>query len=222
MESINAVLSSLPENKTVKAVLPLKNSNNKLRLNGVIHVEEPPIFTLLFPEDHLEESAIDHHRKCSVIIDVGGQNISMAADITGTDAEQLQLIARDFINHESVREFFRVDTQTPVVLTSLIPPDLSGSAPWKLAGETIDLSASGLLATFPEQLKLHQRVRIHLILPTGEAPIIPIVGHAIRSKKIDEGVYQAAFHYDQISSEDQDRIMACCFEIQRRQLRLQR
>jgi hypothetical protein len=42
----------------------------------------------------------------------------------------------------------------------------------------------------------------------------------VRCRKIDEHIYHVALHFDLIDSETQDKIMACCFELQRRYLRL--
>lgn len=221
MHSINAILATIPENKSVRAVIPLSDSSNKLRLGGILQAQEPPRFKLIFPMESLDGAKIDVHRKCSVVLDMGGQNISLTADIDAIVSDmEMQLIARDFINHESVREFFRVDVATPLVLTSIIPAELSGEEAWQLQGETIDLSGAGLLAAFPEPVEPNKRFRLNIILPSGDASIVPVVGHAVRTKKIDDNLYHVAFHFDQISEEDRDRIMASCFEIQRRHLRM--
>jgi len=175
------------------------------------------VFLLLFVPGSLPIDEIDMNRKATVLLDIKGQNISLAADIQDKLNEQtLRLIARDVISHEQMRNYFRVDINAPLVAR----PALRKDEEWSLSGETVDVSGSGLLAVFPEPIADDEPVQVELILPTGNGEPIKAVAHVVRSRKIHEGRYEVALHFDTIDSEDRDRIMACCFETQRRHLRL--
>ena len=63
-------------------------------------------------------------------------------------------------------------------------------------------------------------MRIDLALPSGDMGLIRATGHVVRCNKAGEQIYRIGLHFDDIDPEDQDRIMANCFEIQRQHLRM--
>ena len=91
---------------------------------------------------------------------------------------------------------------------------------WRLLGDTIDLSGSGLLCSFAAPLDEGRRVRIDLTLPVGPMDLITAYGHVVRCRQVGAETFYVALAFDAIDPESQDKIMACCFEIQRRQLRM--
>ena len=222
MFSLDSLFSKIEDGKAVRIDLPIHDEMEKRRISCVYHAATPPRFALLFTPGSLPVDRIDPHRKCSVLIDIAGQNITLAADIEEIDDSQtLLLIARDVINHQQMREYFRVDVSTPVTAAPLLPGGAADDdTTWCLTGETIDVSGSGLLAAFPEPLEKDRQVRMDLVLPTGGGEVVRMVGHVVRTKKIRKGRYHVALHFDLIDSDTRDRIMACCFDIQRKHLRL--
>jgi len=217
LPTLDEIFSQIETGKAVRVALPLLGTSEKKRICCVYQADTPPTFQLLFMPNTLPVDEIDMHRKATVLVDIKGQNVSLAADIQEKINKQaLRLIARDVISHEQMRNYFRVDLNAPLVAR----PALKKDQEWSLSGETVDVSASGLLAVFSEPIADDEPVQVELLLPTGNGEPIRAVAHVVRSRKICDGRYEVALHFDTIDSEDRDRIMACCFEIQRRHLRL--
>ena len=42
--------------------------------------------------------------------------------------------------------------------------------------------------------------------------------HAVRAQQLHDGRYEVAYHFDDISTEDRDKIIGCCLVIQRKML----
>ncbi len=222
MSALEKLFSQIEDGKTVRIGLPVVNTNERLRLPCVYQGGEPPRFSLLFTPGTLPVDRIDTDRKCSIILDLAGQCKSLIADIEEVAGSQvLRMIGREVMDHEQMRDYFRVDMKTPVVATPVVPREIAPeSDQWQLSGETIDVSGGGLLAAFPEPLETDRPLRINLVLPKGEGEVVQAVAHVVRSRKISEHCYHVAFHFDQIEAQDRDRIIACCFKIQRCHLRL--
>ena len=200
----------------------MTDNREKQRVGCVYQEVDPPEFLLLFTPGSLPVLEIDKNRTAAVLLDIRGQSISLSVDIKQIlNNQTLRLIAREVINHEQLRDYFRVDVSAPLVARPALPEnDLAMEEEWILSGETVDVSGSGLLALFSTPIDQDKPVRVDLVLPTGDVQPIQTIAHVVRSRKIADDQYQVALHFDQIKPEDRDRIMACCFEIQRKHLRL--
>ena len=222
MQTLDEIFTQIPEGKAVRIALPVIGGMEKKRVHCVYQKENPPEFSLLFNPGVLPTDEIDMNRKAAVLLDISGRSISLATDIKQiVNRQTLKLVALEVINHEQLRDYFRVDVSTPLVARPALPENsLDTEEEWSLSGETIDVSGSGLLALFPTPLDQDKPVRVDLVLPTGDAQPLQTIAHVVRSRKITDDQYQVALHFDHIRSEDRDRIMACCFEIQRKHLRL--
>ena len=222
MPTLDEIFTKIQTGKAVRIALPMIGNMEKERLSCVYQEESPPEFLLLFIPGSLPVEKIDKNRKAAVLLDISGQSISLAADIEKIIGEQtLRLIAREVISHEQLRDYFRVDVSAPLVARPALPgKNPADEQEWALNGGTIDVSGSGLLAMFSEPIDQNKPVRVELILPAGDAKTVQTIAHVVRTKKISDDQYQVGLHFDQINAEDRDRIMACCFEIQRKHLRL--
>ncbi|MBV5318095.1 MAG: PilZ domain-containing protein [Desulfobulbaceae bacterium] len=222
MPLLNSLFLNIKEGKAIRAAVPLVGVVEKERLHCFYGKAEPPAFTLFFPPGTLSIDQVDTSRTCMVMIDFADQTVSISADISKLlDPQTLELIAQETISHSQSRGFFRVDANTSVAASSTTPEEMAQEGEqWRLLGDTIDLSGSGLLCSFSEPLEKGKSVRIELTLPTRDMETINAVGHVVRCRKINPSLYHAAFHFDSIDSESQDKIMACCFELQRRHLRM--
>ncbi len=222
MPSQNSFLLKIKEGTAARVAVPLKGVAEKVRYNCFFGTTTLPEFTLVFPPDSLDFTRIDLQRDCRVTIDSVDQTVSVSADIVDMQSPfLLTLIEKETITHAQTRNYFRVDATTRVTASSLMPDKMAAADEnWRLLGDTIDLSGSGLLCTFDEPLDPKVKVRIELALPTPEMDIIKAFGHVVRCQKIQEDLYHIALHFDVIAPEDQDKIMACCFELQRRYLRM--
>ncbi len=221
MPTLDEIFTQIQTGKAVRIALPVAGIMEKQRVGCVYQEEDPPEFLLLFNPGVLP-AEIDMNRKAAVLLDISGQSISLSVDIKQVlNNQTLRLVARDVISHEQLRDYFRVDVSAPLVARPALPEnDLAMEEEWNLSGETVDVSGSGLLALFSTPIDQDKLVRVDLVLPTGDVQPVQTIAHVVRSRKIADDQYQVALHFDQIKPEDRDRIMACCFEIQRKHLRL--
>lgn len=222
MPLLDSFLSTIKEGTAVRAAVPLLGVTEKERLNCFYGKGHAPGFTLSFPHGALAIDQVDTSRHCLVMFDFSNQTISVSATVDAISGPStLALIAKETFTHTHARNFFRVDTATRVAASSLVPEEMGRPGEsWRLLGDTIDLSGSGVLCSFSEPLEKGTKVKIELTLPTRDMAIIYALGHVVRCRKVEEYLYHTALHFDQIDSESQDKIMACCFELQRRYLRM--
>ncbi len=217
-----AILTSIPEGKPVRIFLPLRNTRERLRLQCLFRDIAPPKFSLVFGPGQLPIAAIDLSQPAIISVDMGGPTLSLEAMIHEIDGEQtLKMILQKSINHEQLREFFRIDAVTEVVASGLRPPHgLAQSAPWSLAGESLDLSGSGVLVLFPSCPPEDRQTQLVISLPMADEQPISTVAHIVRLQRQDDGRCEVAYHFDDIAMEDRDRIIGHCLVLQRQMLRL--
>jgi len=219
---LNNLFNSVKEGMAVRATVPLLGLKEGRRAHCVYGKEQAPVFTLAFPNSDLAIDQVDTARPCMVMFDFVNQTVTVAAAIQAIrEPYTLELVAKETVSHTHVRNFFRVDASTKVAASEIpqeeTPQDSEG---WRLLGDTIDLSGSGILCSFNEPLEQDVRAKIELTLPTKGMEVIVARGHVVRCRKIEECLYHTALHFDEIDPESQDKIMACCFELQRRYLRM--
>ena len=222
LTDFNQVFKKISSGKAMKIALPLKDSPEKRRIACVYEEDSPPAFKLLFTSGSLPIDNLDRNRKAAVLIDIAGQNVTLSADIESViDDQTLLLRARDVITHEQMRDYFRVDVSAPLIARPVLPGTTLADDQEVLNGETVDVSGGGILAVFPHLIPADRPVRVELILPSSDEPrLVEAIAHVVRTQKLKDNQYKIALRFDQISPEDRDRIMACCFEIQRKHLRL--
>jgi len=217
----NAALSKIPDLKPVRIYLPIKNNNQRYRTQAVYKTVSPPRFELRFQPGTLPIDNLDVEKNCLVNVDFGGPNIIMEASIASVSAQTLRMKAEELVSHDQMREFFRVDTVTEVISKSFQSEFFdSQGQPWAIKGRTIDISGNGILAAFSEKPPADRLVRLELSLPENDSETIKILAKPVRSQQIENDQWETAYHFQDISSEDRDRIIGCCLEIQRLFLRL--
>jgi len=216
------ILQSIPKGKPVRIFIPLLNRPDRVRAQCLFKESEPPKFSLIFKPGFLPVDEIDIKQPCIISIDMGGPTISLEAMITQVPNHQtLEMIVRKSISHEQMREFFRVDTVTNVISKSFHTELFSDkNEPWSTKGQTIDISGSGILAVFDEKPQADRQVKLEITIPSLEAETIKILAHQVRAQQLHDGRYEVAYHFDDITTEDRDKIIGCCLIIQRKMLRL--
>jgi len=221
MSNMFDILNNVPEAKPVRAFLPIKGNQDRYRVQGIYRKIEPPRFSLLFQPGVLPTEQLDKGQNCIISIDMGGPNISLEALISSVSGQALYMIVQKQIDHEQIREFFRVDAATQVIGKSFHPEFFGAQgAPRAIRGRTIDISGSGILAVFSEKPPTFQKIRLELSIPTKLPEIIKIIAHPVRTLQVNDHQWEVAYHFDDISIEDRDKIIGCCLVIQRRLLRL--
>jgi hypothetical protein len=216
------ILQNIPQGKPVRIFLPLLNRPDSVRTQGLYQKTEPPNFSLLFQPGMLPVDEIDSTKPCIVSIDMGGPTISLEAMIVEVVHPQtLRMVMRKSISHEQMREFFRVDAVTGVISKSFHTELFSTTKdPWSTEGQTADISGSGILAIFDEKPRADRPVRLEITIPSFLPETIKVLAHQVRAQQLQDGRFEVAYHFDDITTEDRDKIIGCCLIIQRKMLRL--
>lgn len=222
MENYTEFIEQISDNKPVRIFLPVKDSEERFRINCILKKTKAPHFSLLFKQATLPVENVDVENSVIINLDISGQSVSLEANITKIENSQtLNLVPQKTISHEQLREYFRVDCTVPILLSSVVPKAFgSEEDSWKIPGNTVDLSGSGLRASFTEAPPKDTQVRIEIALPSSDATIVKALASPVRISQLTEKLWDAAYHFDEIEIEDQDAIIGCCLVAQRRLLRL--
>ncbi len=143
------------------------------------------------------------------------QLIIDAAFVQQSNLTTVELKSINSIEPTSLRQYFRISFTTEITLDYSLIKAYKGL---KIQGKTLDLSGSGVLAIFPEMPRKCRSVKIELTLPYPEKKVF-CIGHLVRSKKLKNGSWQAALHFNELDEKDREDIIANCFREQRRRLR---
>ncbi len=84
----------------------------------------------------------------------------------------------------------------------------------------MDISGSGILALFPNTPPTDKQVQLEIFVPSIEPETVKVVAHQVRVQQLNDGRYEVAYHFDDITMEDRDKIIGCCLVLQRKLLRL--
>lgn len=214
-------IDSIPEGKPVRIFLPLQGADKRYRTRCIFHKTAAPRFHLLFESGVLPVVELDLKSSCIINLDMGGQSVSLEAMIQSVVSQQvLEMVATQTINHEQMREYFRVDFTAPIQIQSTIPEEFGTPEDhWSLAGSTIDLSGSGLLAIFKENPPTDAFIRARLLLSDAPGDTVTFLARPVRVTEVDRGRYVIAYHYEEINDEDRDKIVGQCLKKQRHMLR---
>lgn len=222
MNTHETYLERIKENKPVRLFLPLRDQEERKLTHCVLDKIDDAHFSLHFKGVHLPVAEIATDTTCLVNIDDAGQSVSLECKIIEiVNSQLLKMVIVKTISHEQMREYFRADITVPILLKSTVPEAFSTEADtWKINGTTVDLSGSGLRASFTEAPPKKIQVRIEIALPTTDTTIIKTLASPVRISQLTEKLWDAAYHFDDISIEDQDALIGCCLVAQRRLLRL--
>ncbi len=222
MQALQDFFSKVEDKKAVRVTLPVTGGKQYERLQCVYGKDTPPCFLLYFPDTCLTALSLQPEENAVVTVDIAGQAISVTVTISAIiDDSTLKVEAQSVTSHEQERNYFRVDASAPIVAAPIVSGlQVEDKESWVLEGETMDLSGSGALCSFPKPLERGKKIRIALILPTGIMEEIQIIGSVVRCKKIHDELYHIGLSFDGLTSESRDKIMGSCFELQRKHLRL--
>lgn len=193
-------------------------SGQEVHLACVYKESVAPNFFVVFPPGVIPDT-LDSKKVCSVTLsDESGKSIALTAKIYEIASDRsIELTATTAIDPVSLREYFRVDFRTAITI-SYETSDTTSARNWKVSGQTLDISASGVLGLFPKEANNNHNIFIEIHLTHPQRKIL-CVGHVIRTNRLRGGRCQIALHFDNISTKDRDAIITNCLWEQRRQLR---
>ncbi len=215
-------ISKIQDNKPVRIFLPLNDSEESLRLNCVLHKLKEPHFELIFLKGVLPVDQFDKTASIIISLDISGQAISLEANtIKVVNDQTLKMVVQKAISHDQMREYFRVDCTLPIQLKSVVPEEFDApDEKWRISGTTVDLSGSGLRASFTSPPPDNTQIRMDIALPTAVPSIVNLLASPVRISQLTEKLWDAAYSFDDVNDEDRDTIIGCCLVAQRRLLRL--
>lgn len=214
-------LLDIPNGKPVRIFIPLTNKTDRIRAQCIYQQTNPPKFSLIFKPGVLPVDDIDIIQLSIINVDLGGANISLEAKILNvSNSQTLEMIITKSINHEQMREFFRVDAVTNVISKSFETSVFDEKEQESIAGKTVDISGSGILAIFEDKPPQTEHIKLEISLPGEDVEIIKVFAHQVRVQALHDGRYEAAYHFDDITDEDRDSIIGTCLVLQRKMLRL--
>lgn len=220
MDNGSISLIDIPDGKPLRAFLPIKNSQDRFRLACTFTFQEGKRFYLNFNLGILAQEDIEIDGIAVISMDIGGVSTSIEAVVLEAySSQRLLLEMKSTITHSQLRDFFRVDAVTRVIGESF--HTLAGDEEdWQIEGKTVDISGSGILATFTERPPENDTVRLQITLPSTPPEVIAVIATKIRTQRIADNKWEIAFRFDEIRPEDRDKIIGCCLVIQRQLLRL--
>jgi hypothetical protein len=222
VSNIKQLIDKIQDSSSVLVDLPLKNGNHT-RLLCVLKKTESPSFELLFPPDILQSFQIDTEAPCRLAVKQADKPITILAILNafGEDQRSIQVTGKEPINPELLREYFRVSIRTSVRAAFEPVSGGLGRKSWSMDGETVDLSGGGLLANFPAAPSAHSGIRLEIDLPSSPDEPLVVIANVVRTYQLRKKRCQVAFHFDSIEQRLRDKIISCCLQEQRRQLREQ-
>lgn len=217
-QDINLLVKTLPDGQP--ATITLTDAlGATVHLPCIYKESEAPSFFLLFLPGVLPEK-LDRSQLCPLACqDRNGKDVSLVAEIVAlNDRRRVELVAKKSVRPEDIRDYFRVDIRTGIVIRFFPENDNGEQHPWEMEGETIDISQSGILTILPEECRNTKALELEINL-TDPVKKIYCTGHVVRSKRLRKNRWQTSFRFDEISSTAKDAIAKNCFTEQRRQLR---
>ncbi len=217
---------STPISNIIKAIEDHRKAHIKLTLQGgkqrscscTFKVDTPPNFYLVFPPGNLPDN-IDASAYHPVSIERDASTTSLHAQVIEQTGERtLHLAAKNTVDPASLREYFRINTSTDIVVSHSSTRESGSVNNWSINGNTQDISGSGTLALFADEPKNRDDVVIELFLPDKKITVTA-VGHIVRKKRLRNRKWQVALHFDTISSKHRDAIITFLLSMQRKQLR---
>ena len=214
-------LEQIHNGKPVRIFLPLTDRPDRIRAQCIYQQSSPPKFSLIFKPGVLPLDEIDTSKSAIINVDMGGPSVSLEANIINiANSQTLDMVIRKSINHEQMREFFRVDAVTRVISKSFETSVFDDKKQQAIAGKTVDISGSGILAIFDDKPPQTENIHLEIVIPAFDADIITVFAHQVRLQKLHDGRYEVAYHFDDIPDEDRDAIIGACLTLQRKMLRL--
>ncbi len=222
MTEITEFLKKISDIKPVRIFLPILGQDDRQLIQCLFKKKEGNRFQLIFKPGVLPVDMIDTSISCLIGLDIAGQSVSIESKIIKTiNSQTLEMVPQKTISHEQMREYFRVDCTVPIILRSMIPRQFeTDKESWEMQGTTVDLSGSGLRASFSSEPPAKTQVRLELALPTTEMLIVKTIASPVRITQLTKKLWDAAYQFDEIDDEDQDAIIGVCLVAQRHLLRL--
>lgn len=219
MTEINELLNKIQDSANVFIDIPLSIGGYK-RGTCIYKQLQPPLLKLIFPPKSLPDAEeINIDELCRLSIKNSTNSIALAGRIQEIENERvLYVVAQEPLRQELVREYFRVAVRAPVQASYTPREKEIISRPWKLEGETVDLSASGVLTVLPKPPLNKLNIFLEIFLPDNFGSVMTLAD-VVRIQRLRREKFHVAFHFRTIEPRTQDHLIAFCMQQQRKLLR---
>jgi len=217
-EDVTGLIESIADGQQASVVVYDQTGVEK-KLECTYKESEAPFFFLLFQTGVLPAN-LDLSRKCIFTsLNSAGSLITIGASIIEFSNNRiLELEASNTFRPEDLRDFFRVDLRVPAKISYEIQAHNQDTVVRQCAGETIDISQSGVLVMLPEECPKKKTFEIQLHLPNPNKTVT-ITGRMVRKHRVKNNRWLTSFQFENVGQIERDAIAMNCFAVQRRQLR---
>lgn len=175
-------------------------------------------FFLVFSDGNLPHPIdFDEEHPLSIIQEEKTVSLNVSI-IERSDEETLHVVAKSTLDPASLRKYFRVNTTTEITASYKTSSQAASQSSWSIDGQTIDLSASGVLCFFSDEPKHNEHIILEIYLPHKNLTI-NAVSHVVHKKRLRNRRWLVAFHFDTVSAKHRDSIITYLLSEQRKQLR---
>lgn len=216
-DTIIQIVKNIKDSHSAQVVI-LTTDGGQIYMDCVYKEDEAPYFFLAFPPGKIPKN-IDYTKNCSVSLKGAEPPLVITASVEEQLGDRsLSLRAKKAVDPTSMREYFRVDIGTRVTARHEPLHEQSSSKRWEISGETIDISGTGILAIFNEEPNKKTNIVLDLYLEYYKE-MISFNVRVVRAHRLRKEKYRVAFHIENISPKDRDKIITSCLYEQRKMLR---
>lgn len=199
--------------KLVELSLPLKDAPPLLVECVVQPISESTLEATFLP-DQIPMDRLDMEVPCRIGLLHDGKNLVIETSMEQTvNPVKLRMHVDRSFTYVQKREYFRVDVDV-VVRYRPVSEGCKGVLR-KVRGQ-VNLSGGGVAFPVSEDFLEGERIFLELEL---DNTTVECVGELVRMFQLGPGAQGVALRYAQISPREQDRVVAFCFEAQRRMLK---
>jgi len=218
-QSIITLINTISDAQAAKLRMTL-GSGEPVQLDCIFKMAEAPLFRLVFPPKKAIPEELEVNQSYTIeIVTENSPLIYRAVVESFHDNHTIEMRATDHIDPASSRDLPRVELSTTIIAAS--DPNSAPNSPyWEISGSTIDLSGTGVLCIFPKELENNSSVIIEIELPSIDRQV-QCAAKVVRTRKLRKERYQTALHFDPITRENSESLLAACLQEQRNQLRQQ-
>lgn len=209
-------VESISNGQQARLKVTLRNGE-PAQLDCTFKTVEPPSFVLQFPPKSIVEEIEVNQIYTVELVSEHSPVLFKAAIKSFQDNNSVVLKATELTGPDSLRELPRVTLST-TIHASFSGGKPAGQADLEITGSTIDLSETGVLCIFPEELETNSTIQVKIELPSI-AKHVTCVAHVVRTRKLRKERYQTALQFDNMSKENSESLMAACIQEQRNILR---
>ncbi len=216
---INNIISALQDGSPARIKLSFKDGfQQHFDCRFQEDTGNAPYFFLVFSDDNLPHQIdFDKEHPVSVIQEEKTVSLNVSV-IERIDTKTLHLVAKSTLNPASLRKYFRVNTTTEITASYTTTLQSGSKSSWSLDGQTMDLSASGVLCLFSDEPKNNAHIILEIYLPHDNLTV-NAVSHIVHKKRLRNRRWLVAFHFDTVSTKHKDAIITYLLSEQRKQLR---